>query len=211
MRIKRRNKKNKFLICMGLLLIAAALILTLYNQFLQIRGDMSARAAAEEISAEIDKLEIEGGGIKNNGVDDVPLYEKYPDMEMPVISVDGVKYIGEVSIPKLELELPVQKEWDYNALNKSPCRYKGSVYKDNMIIAGHNFKRHFGRLKDLTIGDFIIFTDGEGNVFNYTVAELEQVPGTAIADMEAGDWDLTLFTCTLSGTDRVTVRCVREE
>ena len=38
---------------------------------------------------------------------------------------------------------------------------------------------------------------------------VQQLPGTAIQEMEAGDWDLTLFTCDAGGTARVTVRCER--
>ena len=34
---------------------------------------------------------------------------------------------------------------------------------------------------------------------------------TAIEEMVTGDWDLTLFTCTLSGQTRFTVRCIRSE
>ena len=53
------------------------------------------------------------------------------------------------------------------------------------------------------------FTDVAGNRFVYAVSLVEQLPGTAIQEMEAGDWDLTLFTCDAGGTARVTVRCER--
>lgn len=36
---------------------------------------------------------------------------------------------------------------------------------------------------------------------------MEQLERTAIEEMESGDWDLTLFTCTVDGAARVTVRC----
>ncbi len=42
----------------------------------------------------------------------------------------------------------------------------------------------------------------------------EQAAGTDIAQMTSGDaesWDLTLFTCTLSGQSRVTVRAALAE
>ena len=48
----------------------------------------------------------------------------------------------------------------------------------------------------------------DGNRFIYAVSGTEQLPGTAIEEMESGDWDLTLFTCTIGGAARVTVRCV---
>ena len=47
----------------------------------------------------------------------------------------------------------------------------------------------------------------DGNLFSYQVAELEELPGNAVEDMESGIWDLTLFTCTYGGRSRITVRC----
>jgi sortase A len=98
-------------------------------------------------------------------------------------------------------------EWSYPNLRISPCRYTGSAYKNNLIIAAHNYESHFGNLKYLNAGDEITFTDVDGNVFNYVVAEIEQLNPTAIEQMESGDWALTLFTCTIGGSYRVTVRC----
>ena len=49
--------------------------------------------------------------------------------------------------------------------------------------------------------------DVQGNQFFYEVADMEELPGTAVEDMEAGEWDMTLFTCTLGGRSRVTLRC----
>ena len=57
------------------------------------------------------------------------------------------------------------------------------------------------------MGSEVIFTDMDGNRFIYAVSETEQLPGTAIEEMKSGDWDLTLFTCTIGGAARVTVRC----
>ena len=77
------------------------------------------------------------------------------------------------------------------------------------VIAAHNYKTHFGRLKELRPGDEVRFTDTEGNAFRYTVAELETLGKYDVEEMAAGDWDLTLFTCTYGGQSRVTVRCLR--
>ena len=61
----------------------------------------------------------------------------------------------------------------------------------------------------LDSGDPIDFTDVTGTVYHYQVIQTEILPDTAVEEMEQGNWDLTLFTCTLSGTQRVTVRCER--
>ena len=41
---------------------------------------------------------------------------------------------------------------------------------------------------------------------NFAVAETEVLEATAIEEMVTGGWALTLFTCTLSGQTRFTVR-----
>ena len=51
------------------------------------------------------------------------------------------------------------------------------------------------------------FRDLDGNVWTYTVAGTEIIDGNDVERMEAGDWDLTLFTCTYGGQERFTVRC----
>lgn len=43
----------------------------------------------------------------------LPDYMLCPDMEMPVKTIEGVDYIGILTIPALELELPVISEWSY--------------------------------------------------------------------------------------------------
>lgn len=136
-----------------------------------------------------------------------PLYLTNPEIAMPVITLDGEKYIGILDIPSLELSLPIMKSWSYPKLKIAPCRYKGSVYSDNLIICGHNYDRHFGHLNELEKGDIIRFTDTEGHEFVYTVAYLDDIEKHDIDRMNAGSWDLTLFTCTKGGKTRVTVRC----
>ena len=132
-----------------------------------------------------------------------------PDMEMPVVTVEGRDYIGLLSIPALGLELPVISDWDYPALRVAPCRYAGSAYQNNLVIAAHNYASHFGRLNQLSPGDGVQFRDTEGNLFSYQVADLEILEPYDVEQMTAGGYDLTLFTCTLGGSQRLTLRCSR--
>ena len=136
-----------------------------------------------------------------------PVYERYPDMEMPVTMIKGNAYIGVLDIPSKGLSLPVMSEWSYSRLRIAPCRYSGSVYSKDIVIAGHNYARHFGPIKSMRVGDAVNFTDADGNVFHYEVAGVEVLKGTAVEEMQAGDWDLTLFTCTYGGKSRCALRC----
>ena len=141
----------------------------------------------------------------------IPDYVLLPNMEMLVETIKGIDFIGILTIPALELELPVISQWSYPNLKTAPCRYSGSAYLNNLIICGHNYTSHFGNLKNLWEGDIATFTDMDGNVFTYKMLERETLPPTSIDAMESGDWDLTLFTCTVGGQSRVTIRFEREE
>ena len=127
--------------------------------------------------------------------------------EIALEDLDGVACIGVLEIPAIDLKLPVLSEWSYPLLKKAPCRYSGSAYLDNLVIAAHNYRTHFGKLKELETGDEVIFTDAAGNRFEYKVAVVEALTPQSVEDMTSGEWALSLFTCTLDGKNRVTVRC----
>ncbi len=126
------------------------------------------------------------------------------------ITVDGDDFCGKVIIEKLSVELPVYDKWNYTRLKSAPCRYTGSIDTNDIIIAAHNYKSHFGSLNKLIIGDEIEFVDVYGKSHKYEVCELTTLDGTAVSDMQSGGWDFTLFTCTKGGKQRVTVRCIRK-
>lgn len=127
--------------------------------------------------------------------------------DMPVVDVDGHSFIGTVEIPSLGLLLPVQNEWSKTNAKFAVCRYKGSAYDNDLIVSGHNYPEHFGNLKDLTTGDSVIVTDMNGKSIYYQVSNIETLGAYDVIKMDEGEWDLTLFTCTVGGANRVTVRC----
>ena len=127
--------------------------------------------------------------------------------KMPTVKVDGYECIGVLSIPVLDLELPVLTDWSYAKLKKAPCHYYGSYYEKDFVIAAHNYKAHFGRLSELQAGDVVVFTDVSGTAHYYEVVILETLPKKATKEMITSGFDLSLYTCTLGGGSRVTVRC----
>ena len=129
------------------------------------------------------------------------------DTKMATVEVDGYACIGILSVPALDLELPVLTEWSYAKLKKAPCHYYGSCYEKDFVIAAHNYPSHFGRLSELQAGDPIVFTDVGGIAHYYEVALLETLPANATKEMIASGFDLSLYTCTPGGSNRVTVRC----
>lgn len=186
----------------GLLLIAAALLLVGYNLVV----DYTAGTENSETLSEMNNL---FSAENKDSEDSQPEYLLNPYMEMPIITIDEIDYVGKITIPELQLELPVASECNYPNLRIAPCRYSGSVYLDNMVIAAHNYSSHFGHIKNLSVGDNLIFTDADGHAFQYKIVDMEILNPTDVEDMTTGEWDLTLFTCTIGGRTRVTVRCDR--
>lgn len=205
-----KHRVNGFIL-VGLLLIAAALLLTLYNLYDQQRAARSVKQVAEKLQERIPKRNTEETPIYTetdiNQEIEIPNYILNPKMEMPKETIDDEEYIGILSIPTLDLVLPVISQWSYTKLKIAPNCYSGSAYTGDIVIAGHNYESHFGNLKLLHEGDSVTFTDVDGNVFEYRVVELEIINSDAVDEMKTGDWDLTMFTCTVGGQKRVTVRC----
>lgn len=202
---RARKKVSSIFIITGLLLIAAALFLTGFNLYDEHRAERSVDHVLEQMKPQETPVLREG---------EIPDYLLNPDMEMPVENIDGRDYIGTLEIPSLDLVLPVLGNWNYPNLRVAPCRYTGSAYQGNLIIAAHNYPSHFGNLKHLQEGEMVRFTDVDGNRFTYQVVVRETLEPTAIDEMQSeedGAWDLTLFTCTIGGQSRVTVRCVQVE
>lgn len=194
------NPISKILIALGSVCIVAAFGIVAMNMQEQQSGEESAKAALVPLKAEIPPQET----IQEEMIPD---YILNPNMDMPEVVIDDVAYIGYLEIPALELELPVITETTYRYLNIAPCRYSGSAYLDDLVIGAHNYKGHFRYLKDLTYGDEVIFTDVDGNVFTYQIANMETLNPTQVEELTAGEWPLTLYTCTVGGRTRLIIRC----
>lgn len=207
----KRKRKGTLFLAVGAALLLGASGLVIYNLWDESR----AAAAADSTMTVLDEVIVPVAAVTPEDLADfsgevqIPDYILDPDMELPALEVDENRYVGYLEIPVLELRLPVLESWSYPNLKLSACRYAGSPYQDNMVVAAHNYARHFGSIRELVEGDEVRFTDIDGNVFVYTVAEQEQLAPRPVEAMLAGDWDLSLFTCTLSGQYRVTIRCVR--
>ena len=119
---------------------------------------------------------------------------------------------GRLRIPSLGLELPVMNEWNYDLLQISPCRYSGDAKSGDLIIMGHDYDSHFGKLKKLKEGQEIYFEPKGASVpISYTVAGIETLHKTEIEKLPDSDYPLSLFTCTASGQYRLVVRCDLKE
>lgn len=190
------SKKTSIIImAVGAVLILSALLLFAYNRYEDYLAGQEAESLLSEVESAIESAETE------------------PSLapELPVKKLDGYDYVGYIEISTLEIKLPVMADWDYNRLQISPCRQLGSSRTDDLVIAAHNYSKHFGRLKTLNKGDFVIFTDMEGIVNNYSVEKIDTVNPYDVDTVLNSDYDLVLYTCTPGGRTRVTVFCNRAE
>ena len=192
-----KHKLGIVFMLVGLCMAGAAAGLFLHNK---VEDERAGEKTLEMLTQVQDMIEY-------NLSDHTHQEENKPSNEMRVDIIDGQGYIGYLSIPSQGKNLPVLSEWNYKLLRIAPCRYYGSDRTDNLVIAAHNYRRHFGQLYSMSPGEQIIFTDMDGNVTEYSVVEVDTMNGTDIDRMTSGEFDLTLFTCTYGGRKRIAVQC----
>jgi len=193
------NKIGKILIILGLFLIkiSATLLISSYYQ-----DYTSGQKSTEALTIFKDNIE---NNQEDNNIDII----EHQTKEMPITTINGIDYIGLITIPDINLELPIISSYDANKLNIAPCRYYGSIYTNDLIICGHSYKTHFKELINLNQGNIIVFTDPTGKKYFYEVLEVEILNPEDVEEMINNEFDLTLYTCTKDGLKRVTIRCNR--
>ena len=192
-------------VILGAACLLAAVGFVIYNRWEAENAGTTAQTLLKDVQLILD----ESNAQRYEDVARLP--ETAEPTEMPTVKADGYDCIGILSVPVLELELPVLTDWSYAKLQKAPCRYYGSCYETDFVIAAHNYPTHFGRLSQLQPGDTVTFTDVNGTVYHYEVSLLETLPQEATKEMITSGFDLSLYTCTPGGANRVTVRCRAKE
>lgn len=183
-----RRKLGILCMTVGILLMATVATAILREQWQEMQTEQASARALEQVQAEI--------------LDDSSEANAAAEKKTP--------YMGYVSIPALDLYLPVMADWSEANLNTAPSRYAGSIAENNLVIAGHNYRRQFRKLLWIEEGTDVLFTDMNGTTYAYTVAYTESLGPRQIDMMtESSDsWELTMFTCTVGGSRRWAVRCV---
>ena len=137
------------------------------------------------------------------------------DLPAPEVTGDpwaGYEVIGVVGLPDLGLSLPVLADYTQDLLAVAPCRYTDDLALEpgQLVVAGHNYRTHFGRLGELASGSRITWQNLDGVTYTYTVTEVTEIDAGDREALEQGDWDLTLFTCDVTRTRRILVRAALE-
>ena len=185
-------------VLLGVVCILSSIGFIVYNRWKDESAEQITKSLLEDVQSII---------VEKQQEQPLPDDTEKVSAEMSTVKVDGYDCIGILSIPVLDLELPVLTDWSYAKLKKAPCHYYGTYYEKDFVIAAHNYKSHFGRLSELQTDDIVFFTDVNGAAYYYEVILLETLPKEATKEMITGGFDLSLYTCTPGGASRVTVRC----
>ncbi len=194
--------RSGVLIAVGIILLSSAIALEAKN----ISADRKGKESSERIVYEIKEI-ITDDFIDSSVSDGVSNDDENVDDDFVII--DDVKYCGIITIPAIEVELPVSYDYSYEQMSESLCRYCGSLEDGDMIICGHNYRSFLQNLDRINEGDSIIFTDHSGLSYEYTVNEIQLIGGYELRKLLEGgsDWDMSLFTCNYSGYYRYVLRC----
>lgn len=193
------------MISLGAVLILSALLLFVYNQW----EDQKAGESAEKMLADVQTAiiqQIESSPAQPEKEESAERDETEPE-ETKISMINGYNYIGVLNLPTLNLELPVLSDCDEALLKVSPCRDFGDLATDDLVIAAHNYRRHFGRLSQLCYGDQVTFTDMDGNVHVYQVAEISMIAPTDVSLVADSAYELVLYTCDYTNQNRIMVGC----
>lgn len=123
----------------------------------------------------------------------------------------GFKIIGEIKIPKLNVDKYILEESNNEALKVSVTKLCGPEINEigNFCIAGHNYNKMLGKIKKLESNDEIILTDIYGHSTSYYVYDNYQTSPKDVSCLDQNTKEkreITLITCTKGAVKRVIVK-----
>ncbi len=186
----------------GIFMIVLGLVLTFSGA--AIYANYESRANAAKNNAEI-LLQSVTRDIQKRRMSAV--VTEAPQGQMPQTSVNGYAIVGILQVEEADISLPVLENWSYELLEQGPCRYSGSLQTGDLVLLGHNYPGHLADLDQVEEGDLVELMDVEGTVHSFQIAKTAVIRPTDVEALSAGDYPLTIFTCTPGGQSRYVVFC----
>lgn len=197
--MNKHTKRGMILLLVGTILVCAALGMHLLQKWQDDMAGQSANSLLQQL--ELNKSFVDTDGDTKNTQQDKP-----EDSKMPQKEFLGYRLCGSLRIDSVSIHLPILNDWDYDMLKVAPCRYRGTISGENLIIMGHNYQSHFTPLHNISVGETVEFENTYGMVFRYKVAQIEYLKRSEGEKLDS-HYPLTLFTCTPGGLERIVVRC----
>lgn len=125
----------------------------------------------------------------------------------------GFQIIGKIEIPKLKLNKYILDKTNPKSLKVSVTKLSGPQINQigNFCIAGHNYQKIFGKIKNLEKGDKMILTDVYGNRTIYSIYDNYTISPKDISCLNqdtSGEKEVTLITCTNGAIKRVIIKAI---
>ena len=203
--------KDKYVICGLLVIVIICAVVLLYKENNRYKYDEEKYASVYREYNEI--IEMSKKVSENQNIIDTNIEQKenkeYDELLNNLRLVDSV-----LEIEKIDLFYPVTREMSDENLNISPTKFCGPAANTigNYCIVGHNFhsEAHFGRLKELQVGDTVYMTDTKGKKVKYAVYDIYEVSPkdtSCTSQNNGGIREITLITCTNDAKKRLIVKC----
>ena len=88
------------------------------------------------------------------------------------LEINGIDYVGIITIENEILSLPIKSNCNNNILNNTTtCKYNGNPF----ILLGTNLKNSFSSYKNYNINDKVIFTNTLGEKYLYKIEKIKRV------------------------------------
>ena len=146
--------------------------------------------------------------LSNNMSDRYFLSKIYSD-----ISSNDSFFIGNINIPKINVDYPIIYTSNTEFLKLSPCKFYGVNPNEygNFCVAGHNYNNSmfFSNLKKLDINDSIFITDSSNRTLEYVVYNKLEVSENDTSILQPNNSfvrELTLITCTNRNNNRLIIK-----
>lgn len=203
-----KRRTGMTLLILGAVLVLAAVVRLGLHAW---EAEQAGQAAQEALEA-IQQTEpsLQQSAEETSPQTTVPTGPSEPE-SLEIFELEGDDYIGWITAPGYDRELPIMHQIQEDRLKKAPCLEKGSPITDDAVISGHNYRSHFLFLHSIQPGEEIWFTHLNGFRVEYTVTRCDLVDPTDLAAVLKADHDLVLYTCTSDGENRWAVYCDRKE
>ena len=123
-----------------------------------------------------------------------------------------------LKVPRLGIEYPVLADTSEELLKISVNKLWGPEPNKvgNYCVVGHNYKsgKMFGKLNNIKMGDEILLTDLTGKTITYIAEkkyDIEPTDVSCTSQLTNGKREITLITCSYSGTKRLVVQGFEKE
>lgn len=192
--MKKRSDRavGRLFTLMGICLIAAAAILLISWQY----GIRSSEQRASELVQTIRTIVPE----PQNAAPEQRL-----DNTMPVLSIDGMNFVGILEMPKYGSCFPVCADWD--KFSRYPSRLSGSIYDRSLQIGAATHGGQYDFYREISVGDSVFFTDMEGNRFSLEITAIRHEKHADQTSLQREDAALVLFLKNIYSFEYIVIFC----